>query len=338
MLDKVKHSGRRFLNVFLRPIILYCWNTVAGRLYETVGTVATQSLDPFRQSALRGEIDTLRQALKRPTPQNPGIHGFKVYSQTDEDGIIQYILGRLPKRTNTFLEIGCGNGVVNNTHYLALKGYKGYWVDGSDGNISFIAEALGGVSFDSLIVQKHFITTENIGAIVREACKFLKTSEPDFFGLDVDGNDLHVIRMALQEFRPLVICAEYNAKFPPPLSIAMQYRSVHVWAGDDHFGASLQAFCEELTEYRLVACSLSGANAFFVRRDVGQAFADYSPTELYQPHREHLIYLQSGHRPTLKWLREKLNGISLSETQRLSTEQGARQTSRPDGGNAPIHV
>ena len=115
--------------------------------------------------------------------------------------------------------------------------------------------------------------------------KFLGTHKPGLFSLDIDGNDLYVLTEALNHIKPVVICVEYNAKFPPPLSLSIRFDPNFRWQGDDYHGASLQAFCDLLTDYRLVSCNLSGSNAFFVRRDVANAFADYTPSELYQPFR-----------------------------------------------------
>ena len=259
------------------------------------------------QSLLRQEIADLRARIALELPDNPCVHGLKVYAQTDEDGIIENILSRLPGHSRTFIEIGCGNGLENNTHYLALKGYRGCWIDGSEDNIAFIKNGLGGLEFRNLLVGKSFVATENIGALVADLCGFIKTTEPGFFSLDVDGNDLHILAEALKGFRPLTICVEYNAKFPPPMQIAMQYDPNHRWAGDDYHGASLQSLCDELVDYKLVACNLTGVNAFFVRRERAGAFSDYTPEQLYQPFRENLIDLWAEHQPSLKWLKDKLS-------------------------------
>lgn len=258
------------------------------------------------QTSLRQEIAELRKGMQATMPDNPCIAGFKVYAQTDEDGIVEYILDRLTNHSRTFIEIGCGRGVENNTHYLLLKGYRGCWVDGSSENIAFIKDGLGALDFAKLIVRERFVSTENIGAIITELCAFVGTAEPAFFSLDIDGNDLHVLAEALKYFKPLLICVEYNAKFPPPFAITTRYEPNQKWVGDDYHGASLQAFCDLLVDYKLVACNLSGVNAFFVRRDHGASFADYTPGQLYQPFRENLIDLRSEHQPSLKWLRDKL--------------------------------
>ena len=67
-------------------------------------------------------------------PENPACNGFKVYSQADEDGIIEDIARRIGVDDGHFIEIGCGDGRENNTHYLLLKGWRGIWVDGNPGN------------------------------------------------------------------------------------------------------------------------------------------------------------------------------------------------------------
>jgi hypothetical protein len=259
-----------------------------------------------RQAGLRREIAELREDLARRTPENPCIHGYKVFSQTDEDGIFAHIFEKLPAIERAFIEIGCGRGVENNTHNLLLNGYRGVWVDGSEANIEFIAKELGSLSFKTLKVDRQFVSLDNIAALIDRYCEFLGTTEPALFSLDIDGNDLYVMEAALKRFRPIVICAEYNPKFPPPNAISIKYNPSHTWIGDDYHGASLQAFCDLLTDYRLVACNLCGCNAFFVRNDQAGAFASYTPTQLYQPFRENLIDLRSEHLPTLRWLKDKL--------------------------------
>lgn len=280
-------------------------NRAASQL-ELRSNAANNERQRETQTLLRDEIAQLRARIAIDTPENPCIHGFKAYAQTDEDGIIENILQRVPGHSKTFMEIGCGNGLENNTHYLALQGYRGCWVDGGKENIASIEEALGGTKFENLLVERYFITKDNIGQIIVDLCAFVGTKEPGFFSLDIDGNDLHVLSVALTYFQPIAICVEYNAKFPPPTVAAMKYDANYHWAGDDYHGASLQAFCDLLEGYKLVASNLSGVNAFFVRRDCASSFADYTPQQLYQPFRENLIDLRAEHKPSLRWLRDVL--------------------------------
>jgi hypothetical protein len=255
-------------------------------------------------SLIEGEVARLKREIAEKTPDNPCLFGYQVFSQNDEDGIIQHILARLPQEqlTKSFIEIGCGDGLQNNTHLLALQGWRGYWVDGSQENIDAIG-ALG--NSDKLKAVCRFVDKENIGTLIKEACAFLRTKDIDFFSLDIDGNDLHLVTEALRHMTPKIVCIEYNAKFPPPLSFAIRYNPAHVWQSDDYFGASLQAFIDALKDYQLVCCNLAGVNAFFVRKDYAGAFTFYPPEKLYQKARYRLSHA-SGHPSSMKWLKDAL--------------------------------
>jgi hypothetical protein len=134
--------------------------------------------------------------------------------------------------------------------------------------------------------------------------------ELDFFSLDIDGNDLYVVEKLLQDgARPSVCCVEYNAKFPPPMSVTISYNPNHRWDLTDYQGASLQAFVDVFRRYKytLVCCDGSGINAFFVADEKLVGFTAYETSTLYQPPRYHLSPVYTGHAPTLRFLNDMLN-------------------------------
>ena len=51
-------------------------------------------------------------------------YGFKVYSQADEDGIINEILNRISHTSRTFIELGVQDGKECNTLFLLKSGWK----------------------------------------------------------------------------------------------------------------------------------------------------------------------------------------------------------------------
>jgi hypothetical protein len=263
------------------------------------------------QIELSEKLAGFQQVLRGMTPDNPAVSGFKVYSQADEDGILANILNRLPEigRTNSFIEIGCGDGRENNSHYLLLQGYRGVWLDGSSDHIASITAALGDEARwgRRLKLMARFVTRENIGDILHEATDFIGTPEPDLFSLDIDGNDAFVMAEAIKSIRPRVVCLEYNAKFPPPARVSTRYDPAAVWEEDDYQGASLTYFCDVMQGYMLVACSISGCNAFFVRGDLAGGFTNYPVASLYQPFRGYFRFLRSQHPLSMKWLRDSLN-------------------------------
>ena len=255
------------------------------------------------QVALAEEEHRIRVEVAAKTPENLLLRGRRVFSQADEDGIIAAIFANLDGR-KTFIEIACGNGLENNTHLLLLCGWKGVWVDGSERHIDYIQAELGGLMFPRLLVERQFIDLDNVGALIKRYCDFLGDGDVDFFSLDIDGNDLAILKESLKFFAPRVICVEYNAKFPPPLEMSIRYDASHLWAGDDYQGCSLMALVEATrSRYTLLTCGISGVNAFFVRNDLAHRFRIYSPEDLYQPARYHRVHQIPGHRSTLKWVR-----------------------------------
>lgn len=260
-------------------------------------------LNAMLQLELSRELRSLQADMRQAMPENPAGHGFKVYSQADEDGILERICAKLSLQPGVFAEIGCGDGRENNTHYLLLKGWRGIWVDGNHENVASIRSALPASGRLKLI--EAFVTRENVVDLLLPALTAL--GPLDILSIDVDGNDLAIAQAALATFSPRVVIAEYNAKFPCPLNLGVTYDPRRTWQGDDYHGASLAAWVEGLgPDYGLVCCNLAGTNAFFVRRESLQAFGSYSPQQLYQPARFHLTALQAGHLPSMSFLSDAL--------------------------------
>jgi len=290
--------------------------TLTGRLKNTARAMLTTAsnsaaatMDALLQLELSRELARLQADVRAAMPDNPASCGFKVYSQADEDGIIEEIARRIGIERGYFIEIGCGDGRENNSHYLLLKGWRGIWVDGDADNIAAIRTVL---PLDGrLRLVEQMVTRENVGTIPTAA------GSPDFGALDllsvdIDGNDLAITEAAIKAWSPKIIIGEYNAKFPFPMQQEVRYDPQHRWKRDDYHGASLAAWVERLTpKYRLIACNLAGTNAFFVREDELAPFRGHDPEELYQPCRFHLTALRSGHATSLSFLKNSLRADSL---------------------------
>ena len=225
--------------------------------------------------------------------------GFKVYSQGDEDGIIEEIFRRLGVEQGMFLEIGVENGLECNTLYLLHKGWYGYWIEGNSSQRDPIVN-----KFKSLIDKKRLgvvfslVYPENFSHIYDDLSFY--EGGPDFVSIDIDGNDIYLLESL--PCRPKVICIEYNAKFRPNISKRPVYDANNFWRGGDYMGSSLLAITEaaDAMGYQLVATNVTGANAFYVRKDlVGNLFPEAcSPVDLYNPPRYWLVfdhYYHIGH-------------------------------------------
>ena len=221
-------------------------------------------------------------------------YGFKVYSQNDEDGIIEEIFSRIGTTNKKFIEFGVQNGLESNGHYLLLKGWSGLWLEYDE---KFYNEILinfkNVIKNEKLLVANEFVTKDNIDSIL---LKYEQEREIDLLSIDIDGNDYHVWK-AISNICPRVVVIEYNAKIPPTCDWIMPYCEQHTWDGGDKHGASLLALEKLGTDkgYTLVATNISGVNAFFIRNDcLNEKFTNRKVTELYNPPRYYKTFY-AGH-------------------------------------------
>lgn len=251
----------------------------------------------------RQELEGLRRSLAHQ-PRRLELAGFKVYSQSDEDGILQEIFARLGVAQGTFCEIGVENGLECNTLFLLHHGWRGAWLEASARHGKTIRQKFGALLRNGrLALRVGYVTPENVDAAIAETLGVigLNGAEPDLLSIDVDGMDIHLL--AALRVRPKVLCIEYNAKFPPPLDKRPVFDPAYAWTGGDYAGSSLVAL-ERVARgqgYRLVSTHFSGVNAFFVREDLLEERFDLLPVEaLYHPPRYHLIWdhfsSAAGHR------------------------------------------
>jgi hypothetical protein len=259
-------------------------------LHEELAEVRKDS----HRLALMAKAAHIQQLLDDPRHADPlrlERHGQKIFSQFDEDGIIQEIFRRIGYRNKRFVEFGVGTGIENNTVALLLQGWRGLWIEGSDSSVAKIRQTFANVLADGRLTLTHaFITTETINHLIGA----WKEGEIDLLSIDIDGNDFYVLD-AVDVVSPRALVLEYNAKFPPPMAIAQRYNAEHKWAMNDYYGASLEALTRlcHRRGYSLVGCNFAGANAFFVRNDLvdGKFQSPFSAENHYQPARYHLWQL-----------------------------------------------
>ncbi len=232
----------------------------------------------------------LLETERRKSPDLPVLRGHKAYSQNDEDGIAQEIFRRIGVRHRTFVEIGAGNGIQNNTLFWLKLQWRGAWIDGSKANADFIRQAFAApIAQGQLHFQQATVTRANVNGLIGHTP--YDGREIDLLSIDIDGNDYYVFEQ-LTVVQPRVVVIEYNARFPPPARWRIPYFADFRPDGSDWFGASLQTLSELFArrDYALVACNITGSNAFFVRSDLaGNHFPCIGETDkLYQPPRYYL--------------------------------------------------
>jgi hypothetical protein len=226
--------------------------------------------------------------------------GYKVYSQNDEDGIIQEIFKRIGTTNKIFVEFGVEDGLQSNCHFLLFNGWHGLWIDGDEKQFLRLQKCFEKpLSTKQLTAVNAFITTDNINKLIGEYGN--TNGDIDLLSIDIDGNDYWVWEK-INCIRPRVVIIEYNAKFPPPCEWVMEYEPNYVWDGSDKHGASLKSLelLGKRLGYNLVGTNKNGVNAFFVKKELTEdLFAEPATAEnLYHAWNSRVGYIgytSSGH-------------------------------------------
>jgi hypothetical protein len=208
---------------------------------------------------------------------------MKVFSQFGEDGIIQYLINRIPIDTDTFIEFGVEDYVESNTRFLLKHdNWRGLVIDGNAASVEAIREDRVSVYHDLTSVCA-FVTRENIDGLIRGAGL---AGDIGLLSIDIDGNEYWVWK-AITAVSPRIVVCEYNSLFGPEAAVTIPYAPDFDYNRAHHsrlyFGASLAALCSLAEEkgYDFAGTNSAGHNAFFVRKDVSQFVRTFTAKEGY---------------------------------------------------------
>jgi hypothetical protein len=208
--------------------------------------------------------------------------GFKVFSQFDEDGIIQYLISKLPIENKTFIEFGVENYEESNTRFLLLNDHwQGMVLDARAADIRYIQQDNIYWQFD-LQAKCTWITRENINTLLHDSGF---GEDVGLLSIDIDGND-YWIWEAIQSIRPRIVVVEYNSLFGlRPLAVPYKedFDRTASHYSNLYYGCSLGALhhLAEKNGYLLLGSNVLGHNAFFIRADIAGEFHGLTLREAY---------------------------------------------------------
>ena len=209
-------------------------------------------------------LEADQAAVRERNPGRLEASGFRVFSQSDEDGIIAGIFERIGTTNKVFVEFGAEVGLQTNCRLLLLQGWSGLWIEAHPGNAKglrfyFEKELESG----RLKFLESMVSVENINELI--AGPGIR-GEVDILSIDIDGNDYHVWN-AINVINPRVIVVEHNGFGH---DWVMPYNPSFRWDGKSfEYGSSLFANTRLAQEkgYTLVSTGLYGMNGFYVRND-----------------------------------------------------------------------
>ena len=190
---------------------------------------------------------------------------FQVFSQFGDDGIIQYLIDKLPIKNKTFIEFGVENYQEANTRFLLINNaWSGLIIDGDPDNIKQIKNSRL-YSFYDIRAIDSFITKQNINQLI-SGVGFQK--EVGILSVDIDGNDFWVWK-AIDVISPEIVICEYNSLFGFEEPITIPYQDDFIRGEKSPFnfyGTSLKAAVTLAKEkgYFFIGCNSAGNNAYFI--------------------------------------------------------------------------
>jgi hypothetical protein len=195
---------------------------------------------------------------------------FCAFSQWGEDGIIDWLVERLPSIPKTFIEFGVEDYRQSNTRLLLqLRNWQGFIMDGSSHYINDIQNQEIYWRYE-LEAKCAFIDRDNINKLIGDSGMI---GEIGLLSIDIDGNDYWVWQ-ALDVVQPAIVVCEYNAVLGDIYSLTVPYKPdfqrTQAHHSNLYFGASIRALTKlgQQKGYQFVGTSSTGCNAFFVRNDL----------------------------------------------------------------------
>ena len=229
--------------------------------------IKSQSINRINMALSRAAATS---ALRQIDVSIPNSWEFSGFSQNGEDGIIDFLLGKLKRRSRYFIEIGTADGIECNTAWLAIaKKYSGIMIEGNAKVCAQSATLYQGLNLGVECINM-FITQETVSQLGQLALD----NRPDVLSLDIDGNDYYIAKMLFEVgFRPKIFVVEYNSAYGDEKKITIAYRGdfdfTTAHASQLYYGVSISGWKSLFRKYgyKFVAVDSNGVNAFFVNPD-----------------------------------------------------------------------
>lgn len=200
------------------------------------------------------------------------------YSQFGEDGIIHHIFDRIGTTGGSCLEVGAGDGIdcSNVTSLWRHLGWQAILIEADLDTYTKLKANAGSWSNCHLFHQEVTAWGEGCLDDIINPTRLAIPPELDFLSLDIDGNEIHVLRHLRAQ--PRVLCIEFNPTVPPDVSLYQEYTSEPMG-----FGSSLRSLQEMASKKGYTFVGATYCNGFFVRSDLAGPFKDYDPTLDFSP-------------------------------------------------------
>lgn len=233
------------------------------------------------QKMLLGKILVEKMLNKRPLT-NIQESEFKVFSQWEDDGIIQYIINSINIPRKTFIEFGVEDYTEANTRFLLMNNkWSGLIMDSSEEAMERVRNSGIYPRYD-LTAMQAFVNAENINDLIATRFK----GEIGLLHIDIDGNDYWIWK-AITVVSPVIVIMEYNSAFgihrPITVPYDRDFNRTKKHHSNLYYGSSLLSLCDLAEEkgYVFIGTNSCGGNSYFIRKDKIGNLKALTPEEGY---------------------------------------------------------
>ena len=195
---------------------------------------------------------------------------FKVYSQNNEDGVINHLMKLLNlSYSGYYVEFGCGDGTEINTRYLQEKfNWSGLLMTGHNEN-------------KERKLHYERVTHSNVIELFQ---KYNVPIEFELFSEDTDYADYWIVEAVLKVHRPKVVVHEVNKHSPDLCISVLKPEKLTFFETYEYFGATTCAFycLAKQFKYTMIYCESKGVNCFWIRNDLLKELLDIDISHIHK--------------------------------------------------------
>ena len=189
-----------------------------------------------------------------------------------EEGVLEYILSKLPSKDKYLVEFGAWDGIflLNSSTFIKNQGYSGVLIEPDDSNFEKLKVNMK--NYPGIECVKKFVTTQagnKLDDILDNTASDIPTSF-DLLIIDIDNNDYHVWS-DMKKYSPKLVMIEINNTLLPTEEKVSLYDAEFVFG---KHGSSIKSMTDLASKkgYKLIA-NVS-CNAIYIKNEYYSLFFD----------------------------------------------------------------